>query len=91
MNTHDHAVSLALKCGIGFSFSGGVETPRPSMKEFLSFYSAVRAEALKEAAEVCRKERVSLDCGDETDEAYNRAIGHCMSAILQLQTKEGRA
>lgn len=53
----------------------------------LAVLSSVRAEALREAADMALAERLS-DPQDNTDLVYNRAVRDCVTAIRTLASKQ---
>lgn len=52
-------------------------------KEVVSIISAATARAMAEAVRVCEAERLENAAGTEDGAAYNRAIGHCITAIKE--------
>ena len=46
-------------------------------------WQAATARAMAEAVRVCEAERLDDITGTEGDAAYNRAIGHCITAIKE--------
>lgn len=52
-------------------------------KEVVPIISAATDRAMAEAVKACEADRLDDTTGTEGDAAYNRAIGHCITAIKE--------
>ena len=55
----------------------------PKIQNYWLTWQAATARALAEAVKACEAERLEDATGTEGDVAYNRAIGHCITAIKE--------